>query len=74
MTGCIRCKQCVGVCPLGSIDPEQMEQVTGICIKCNACVKICPVQAKQFVDPAYLAHLNYLESACLSRATVELFL
>lgn len=73
-TGCIRCKQCVGVCPLGSIDPEQVEQVTGICIKCNACVKICPVQAKQFVDPAYLSHLNYLESVCLSRAMVELFL
>lgn len=70
---CIHCKRCVSVCPLGSIDQEEEDRITGICIKCNACIKICPVNAKQLTDPAYLSHLQYLESTYLKQAAVELF-
>lgn len=70
---CIHCKRCAGVCPLGSIDSEKADQIKGICIKCNACIKICPVHAKRLTDPAYLSHLQYLETHCTSRAAVELY-
>lgn len=70
---CIHCKRCASVCPLGSIDPKEEDRITGICIKCNACIKICPVNAKQLTDPAYLSHLQYLESTYLKQAAVELF-
>lgn len=70
---CIRCKRCAGVCPLGSIDPEDTGRVHGICMKCNACIKVCPVKAKQFTDPDYLSHLQHLESTYTSRSAVELF-
>lgn len=72
-SACIGCKRCAGVCPLGSIDPVQVSRITGVCIKCNACIQICPVHAKQLADPAYLSHLRYLESTCVSRAAVEAF-
>lgn len=70
---CIHCKCCVNVCPLGSINPMDTGQIDGICIKCNACIKVCPVHAKQLIDPAYLSHVQYLETTYNSRSAVELF-
>lgn len=70
---CIHCKRCVGVCPLGSINPDDVSRLTGICIKCNACIKVCPVHAKRLTDPAYLSHLHYLEATYTNRSVVELF-
>lgn len=70
---CIHCKRCVAVCPLGSIDPDDVSRITGICIKCNACIKVCPVYAKRLTDPAYLSHLQYLEATYTERSAVELF-
>ena len=71
---CIRCRRCASVCPLGSIDPQDVAQVSGICIKCNACVKICPVQAKKWLDESYLGHLRFLEQNYISRMSAEFFL
>lgn len=70
---CIHCKRCVAVCPLGSIDLDDVSRITGICIKCNACIKACPVHAKRLTDPAYLSHLQYLEATYTERSAVELF-
>lgn len=58
---CIDCKLCAEVCPMGSIDSEDVSKITGICIKCCACIKKCPVGAKFFDDKNYLWHKHELE-------------
>ncbi len=60
---CIDCKLCAEVCPMGSIDSDDVSRITGICIKCCACVKKCPVGAKYFDDEHYLRHKEELEAA-----------
>jgi NAD-dependent dihydropyrimidine dehydrogenase PreA subunit/flavodoxin len=60
---CIDCKLCSEVCPMGSIDPDDVSKMTGICIKCCACIKKCPVGAKYFDDENYLWHKHELEVA-----------
>ncbi|MGC9196096.1 MAG: EFR1 family ferrodoxin [Syntrophobacteraceae bacterium] len=58
---CIDCKLCAEVCPMGSIDPDDVARITGVCIKCCACVKKCPVSAKYFDDGIFLWHKEELE-------------
>ena len=58
---CTDCKLCSEICPMGSIDMNDVSKITGICIKCCACVKNCPVGAKYFDDENYLWHKNELE-------------
>ncbi len=58
---CINCKLCAEVCPMGSIDSDDVSEIRGICIKCGACVKKCPVGAKYFDDESYLWHKHELE-------------
>lgn len=60
---CIDCKLCSEVCPMGSIDSDDVSKITGICIKCCACIKKCPVGAKYFDDENYLRHKHELEAA-----------
>jgi len=55
------CTICADLCPMGSINPANPKEVTGICIKCNACVKKCPVGAKVFTDPKFLYHARDIE-------------
>lgn len=71
---CIDCKICADSCPMGSINPNKVSEVSGICIKCCACVKKCPVQAKEFADSAYLYHQQELEDGLTRRAEPEWFL
>lgn len=58
---CNDCKICVNVCPLGSIDREDVSNIKGICMKCCACIKKCPQGAKYFDDEGYLYHMHELE-------------
>ncbi len=58
---CIDCKLCSQVCPMASIDSDDVSKITGICIKCCACIKNCPVGAKYFDDENYLWHKYELE-------------
>ena len=60
---CIDCKRCSQVCPMGSIDSDNVSQMIGICIKCGACVKKCPAGAKYFDDEIYIRHKQELEEA-----------
>ncbi|WP_407310815.1 EFR1 family ferrodoxin [Desulfosporosinus sp. SB140] len=71
---CIDCKLCVEVCPMGSIDRDDVSKLCGICIKCGACVKNCPSQAKYYDDPDYLRHKEELEIEYTARREPELFL
>lgn len=71
---CDRCMICAEVCPMGSIDPEDVTECVGICIKCGACIKKCPVKAKYFADPGFLNHKYELEDGLTRRAEPELFL
>lgn len=71
---CNRCGQCAALCPMGSIDPADVTQYTGICIKCGACIKGCPQKARYYDDPGYLYHKEELELGYARRAEPALFL
>lgn len=71
---CINCKLCASVCPMGSINPENVREFIGICIKCGACIKKCPVHAKYYDDAGYLYHQNELEEGFARRAEPQMFL
>jgi len=71
---CINCKLCASVCPMGSIDFEDVSKLNGICIKCCACIKKCPAQAKYFDDENFLNHKCELELQYNERREPELFI
>jgi len=73
-TDCINCKLCASVCPMGSIDFEDVSKLNGICIKCCACIKKCPAQAKYFDDEHFLNHKRELEIQYSERREPELFI
>lgn len=73
-SNCVDCKLCVNVCPMGSIDHEDVSKLNGICIKCGACIKKCPNQAKYFDDKGYLNHKHELEVNFANRREPEIFL
>ncbi len=63
---CTRCGLCARLCPLGSIDPEDVTRV-GRCFKCCACVKNCPAGARYFDHAGYLYHQHELEEMYAGR-------
>lgn len=71
---CIDCKRCAEVCPMGSIDYNDVSKLNGICIKCCACIKKCPTEAKYFDDMNYLNHKHELELEFTKRKEPEMFL
>ena len=71
---CVGCGTCAAVCPVGSVNPENVAEVPGICIKCHACIRRCPTGAKSFEDPAFLSHKAMLEENFLRRADNAIFL
>ena len=72
---CVRCGLCARLCPMGSIDPNDVTQVVGKCIKCCACVKKCPMGAKYFDHEGYLYHQHELEDQYAGRrAESKIFL
>lgn len=73
-SNCVDCKICVSVCPMGSIDYEDVSKLNGICIKCGACIKKCPFNAKYYDDKDYLRHKHELEVECTYRREPELFI
>jgi NAD-dependent dihydropyrimidine dehydrogenase PreA subunit/flavodoxin len=71
---CTDCKICVDLCPMGSIDSDDVSKFTGICIKCGACVKKCPAGAKYYDDVNYLKHQHELEDENRDRKMPEVFI
>ncbi len=72
-SNCIDCKVCANVCPMASIDYDNVSKLNGICIKCGACIKKCPVNAKYYDDENYLRHKEELEIEFSNRREPELF-
>ena len=70
---CVNCGLCASICTMGSIDPADVSEVSGVCIKCNACVKRCPAHAKYFDDEGYIYHRQELEEMYKRRASAELY-
>ncbi|WP_233439772.1 EFR1 family ferrodoxin [Clostridium tagluense] len=73
-SNCNDCKLCVTICPMGSIDFQDVSKLNGICIKCGACIKKCPMNAKYYDDEDYLLHKHELEVNFTYRKQPELFL
>ena len=71
---CIDCKLCVSLCPMGSIDFNDVSKLNNICIKCGACIKACPVNAKYYDDENYLNHKYELEINFAERKEPVVFL
>ncbi|HHZ02943.1 MAG TPA: ferredoxin [Tissierellia bacterium] len=71
---CVDCKLCVSLCPMGSIDYNDVSKLNYICIKCGACIKSCPVSAKYYDDENYLRHKYELEIELTERKEPEIFL
>lgn len=71
---CVKCGLCARVCPMGSINKEDVSVVDGVCIKCQACVKKCPKGAKFFDDPVMLSHIKMLESNYADRKENMIFI
>lgn len=70
---CTGCGICAKICPMGSINKEDMSSIEGVCIKCGACIKRCPQEAKYFDDKGYLYHMHELEEICAGRVEAEIF-
>lgn len=73
-SNCTDCKLCVDLCPMGSIDFDDVSKLNGICIKCGACIKKCPAQAKYYDNDDLLRHKYELEIDFASRREPELFI
>ena len=72
---CVKCGLCARLCPMGSIDPDDVSNVVGKCIKCCACVKKCSKGAKYFDHEGYLYHQHELEDQYAGRrAESKIFL
>ncbi len=71
---CSNCGYCALMCPMGSINPENVRDFIGICIKCGACVKKCPVEARYYDEESYLYHKYDLEQTYTRRAEPVVFL
>jgi len=73
-SNCINCKLCANICPMGSIDYEDVADIKGVCIKCGACIKNCPTQAKYYDDEDFIIHIREIEDGYASpRREPELF-
>ena len=70
---CDNCGVCAAVCPMGSIDKNDVSLVPGICIKCQACIVHCRTKAKSFDDPLFLSHKAMLEQNYTRPAASEFF-
>ena len=72
---CTRCGECMGICPMGSIEVEDGVPVfNGVCIKCQACRLRCPNEAIAFADPDYHSHIAMIERNFSSPKQPEFFI
>lgn len=70
---CTECGTCAEICPMGSINKDDLGHVDGVCIKCGACVKKCPAKALYFDDAGYIYHKKQLEEDYADRKEPVLF-
>lgn len=74
MDRCLRCLECVAVCPTGAISADEPGQTDpALCIGCAACIKACDLGARAYQDPAMQALSVRLNQQCQARQEPELF-
>lgn len=73
LSKCTNCGACARLCPMGAIDPQNVDSVPGTCIKCQRCVRKCTKHAKYFDDPAFLSHVAMLAQNFQELKENELF-
>lgn len=71
---CINCGKCINVCPMNIVDKDDPKIVEEGCILCCACIKICPVNAKYINDEPIKNIVSMLESKCIKRKEIEIFI
>ena len=64
---CINCGLCASLCPMGSINSDNTNEIIGVCIKCHACVNGCKEGAKYFDDEQLLSHIRMLQNTFAER-------
>lgn len=70
---CKDCGACVSVCPTGAIkSPKEVDPTK--CILCNACIRACQFGARKFKGDGVKQAIDFLESKCMSRKEIEIFL
>ncbi|HEX3011025.1 MAG TPA: EFR1 family ferrodoxin [Syntrophomonadaceae bacterium] len=73
-SNCNKCLICVPLCPMGSIDSQDISKFNGICIRCCSCVKNCPAGARYFDDENFIRHKSELEINYADRKEPEFFI
>ena len=71
---CIRCGNCVPVCPTGAISATAPGTAdNAACIICMACIKACPNDARQPTHATYAQAVPWLRANCMQRKEPEFF-
>ena len=74
-TICIKCKQCIAVCPKTAIMAENtIITDQNACILCCACVKNCPTGARVVENPQIKGVAEKLSVKCRERKEPEMFM
>ena len=74
MQKCVNCGLCAKLCPMGSIDFDDVSIVSGVCIKCHACIKYCNQDAKYFDDEQLMSHIRMLKANFEGRKENQFFI
>jgi ferredoxin len=73
--GCVKCGECVKVCPVGAITVEDtVNTYSNMCTRCSACIKVCPVDARVWKNSKIREITDWLYINYNSRKEPETFI
>ena len=72
---CVDCGSCASVCPTGAIDIDNHRNIDAEkCIRCYACVRACRFDGRELAGNPLATIINFLETTCLERKEIEIFI